>query len=131
MTRHSLILALSLIAAPLAALASTCDNPRKQAELNDCATDRYAVADKALNQDYATYLKRLSPIQRKQFRQAQNAWIKFRDTSCAFQSSGVEKGSAHPMVHRQCLASMTEERVQQIKALASCQEGDLSCPAPQ
>ncbi len=129
--KPTLILLLSILATPLAALASTCDNPRKQADINDCATDRYAVADKTLNQDYATYLKRLSPIQRKQFRQAQNAWIKFRDTSCAFQASGVEKGSAHPMVHRQCLASMTEERVKQIKALASCQEGDLSCPAPQ
>lgn len=130
MTRHTLILALSLIGMPLAAQAAACDNPRTQADINDCATDRHAVADKALNQDYTAYLQRLSGIQRKQFRQAQNAWIKFRDTSCAFQASGVEKGSAHPMVHRQCLASMTEERVRQIKALASCQEGDLSCPAP-
>lgn len=131
MTTHKLILALAALVMPLAVLASTCDNPRNQLELNGCATDRYAQADKTLNQDYAAYRKRLSPIQLKQFRQAQNAWIKFRDASCAFEASGVEKGSAHPMVHRQCLAVKTEERVQQIKALASCQEGDLSCPAPQ
>jgi uncharacterized protein YecT (DUF1311 family) len=129
MTKHALILALASLAWPMSALAA-CDNPRNQQELNNCATDRHAVADKALNQGYAAYLQRLSGIQRKQFRQAQSAWIKFRDASCAFESSGVEKGSAHPMVHRQCLAAKTEERVQQIQALTSCQEGDLSCPAP-
>lgn len=36
-------------------------------------------------------------------------------------------GFAWPMA---ALAARTEERVQQIQALASCQEGDLSCPAP-
>lgn len=128
MTRHALIFALSVLTAPLALAA--CEQARTQGALDDCAADRYAQADQALNQEYAAYLKRLGGIQRKQFRQAQNAWIKFRDASCAFEVSGVEKGSAHPMVHRQCLAAKTEERVRQIQGLASCQEGDLSCPAP-
>lgn len=111
--------------------ASACDSPSTQLDINACAGETHAKADGELNRVYAAYRKRLPEGQAQQLKQAQLAWIKFRDTSCVFESSGVETGSAHAMVYQGCLTAKTKERVQALKALSSCKEGDLSCPAPQ
>ena len=106
-----------------------CDAATTQSEMTQCAGQAYSAADKKLNLAYNAYRARLNVEQKKQLTQAQLAWIKYRDLSCAFESSGVEGGSAYPMVRSGCLAAKTESRLKEIKALQDCQEGDLSCPA--
>lgn len=106
-----------------------CSAAATQSEMTQCAGQAYSAADKKLNIAYNEYRKRLSDAQKKQLAQAQLAWIKYRDLSCAFESSGVEGGSVYPMVRGYCLAGKTESRLKEIKALQDCQEGDLSCPA--
>lgn len=130
MKRPPLILAWALASASFAVQARDCESARNQLELNGCAADRLAAADRALNQVYADYRKRLSAAEARQLKQVQVTWIKFRDASCLFESSGVKGGSAYTMVHQGCLANKTDARVKDLKALASCEEGDLSCPAP-
>ena len=130
MKTTDLILAAAIASTSLAVHARDCENPRNQLELNDCASERLTRADGELNQLYADYRKRLSASEARQFKQAQVAWIKFRDASCVFESSAVKGGSAYTMVHLGCLAAKTEARVKELKVLASCEEGDLSCPAP-
>jgi uncharacterized protein YecT (DUF1311 family) len=59
---------------------------------------------------------------------AQNAWIKFRDTDCKFQSSASEGGSMYSMVFSGCLADKTLSRTKELNSLLHCKEGDTSCP---
>lgn len=111
--------------------STVCYAPRYQLDLNTCAAQARTRADQELNQVYAAYKKRLPPNQTQRLKQAQLAWIKFRDASCVFESSGVEGGSAHPMVYLGCLTAKTRDRIKALEALSACEEGDLSCPAPQ
>lgn len=106
-----------------------CSSAATQSEMTQCAGRAYTAADKKLNIAYNEYRKRLSEPQKKQLTQAQLAWIKYRDLSCAFESSGVEGGSAYPMVRSYCLAGKTESRLKEIGQLQDCEEGDMSCPA--
>lgn len=112
------------------ASAKDCDNPQTQLDMNDCAAMEYQRVDSELNAVYAEYRKRLSPSQAQQLKAAEVAWIKFRDASCIFETSEVEGGSIHPLVYHDCLATKTRERIAALKALASCKEGDPSCPEP-
>ena len=105
-----------------------CSAPATQSEMTQCAGQAYSAADKKLNLAYNEYRSRLDAEQKKKLTQAQLAWVKFRDLSCAFESSGAEGGSAYPVVRSGCLAAKTESRLKEIKALQDCQEGDLSCP---
>ena len=112
------------------ASAKDCDNPQTQLDMNDCAVMEYQRVDSELNAVYAEYRKRLSPSQAQQLKAAEVAWIKFRDASCIFETSEVEGGSIHPLVYHDCLSTKTRERIAALKALASCKEGDPSCPEP-
>ena len=96
--------------------------------LNANAAQDMQRADRALNTQYAATMGRLSPASRTLLRTAQRTWISFRDQQCRFEASGVQGGSAYPMVHSTCIARLTTERTRQLRALSQCQEGDLSCP---
>ena len=101
---------------------------QSQATMNANAAQELQRADRALNSQYTTTMGRLSPASRTLLRTAQRTWISFRDQQCRFEASGVQGGSAYPMVHSTCLARLTTERTRQLRTLSQCQEGDLSCP---
>ncbi len=110
--------------------ANKCDEATTQTDMNACAGMAFKRADAELNTAYAVYRKRLSEPQKAEFKEVQLAWIKFRDASCKFESSGVEGGSVYPLIHADCMAIKTRARLGEINVLAACKEGDLSCPAP-
>ena len=85
-------------------------------------------ADRALNTQYAATSNGLSAPSRPLLRDAQRAWITFRDQQCRYESSGVRGGSAFPMVQGMCLTRLTVERTRELRRLAQCEEGDLGCP---
>lgn len=112
-----------------AAELQRCGDRPTQLEMNQCAAQDYAQADRELNRVYNAYRSRLSEEQKGELRDAQRAWIPFRDLSCTFESSGVKGGSVYPFILHSCLAAMTRARTRQLQQLANCKEGDLSCPA--
>ena len=116
------------IALGLAAAAASSASAQSQATMNANAAQGLQRADRALNSQYTTTMGRLSPASRTLLRTAQRTWISFRDQQCRFEASGVQGGSAYPMVHSTCLARLTTERTRQLRTLSQCQEGDLSCP---
>lgn len=128
MKRYVLALTALLLSSPL--LADECDNASTQSELNSCTAGQYQAADKKLNQTYQSAIKRATPQQAALLKKAQQTWISLRDSDCAFVSSGVEGGSAQPMVENQCLADKTNEREAWLASFLQCGEGDLSCPLP-
>lgn len=127
----TLLISLSLLAlAPLASAATDCDNAMDQATMNECAGQQYAASDKRLNQVYNDYRKRLDAKQKDGLKNAQQAWLKYRDLHCKFEASSVEGGSAYGMVFNGCLATVTDARMKELQAMSTCEEGDLSCVAP-
>ena len=111
-----LILALS-VATPL-----DCTIAVTQPELNACAAQEYRRADTALNRQYAETIKDLTSGEGSgrriaRLRQAQRAWITYRDAHCdsAFVSS--IGASLDYMMNIGCRTQLTEERTRQLAEL--------------
>lgn len=101
---------------------------QSQTALNATAAQNLQRADRALNAQYTVTAGQLSTPSRTLLRDAQRAWITFRDQQCRYESSAVRGGSAFAMVQSDCLARLTVERTGDLRRMAQCQEGDLSCP---
>jgi len=128
--RWSLIISsLLTFCVPVTAFSANCGDLKTQSEMNQCAYKEHQQTDKELNEVYSTYRSRLNETQKRQIKDVQLAWVKFRDLACDFESSGVKGGSVYPFILQSCLTTMTRARLQQLKFLANCEEGDLSCPA--
>lgn len=98
--------------------------------MTECAQAAAARATTRLDASVTNYRQRLSEEQRALFDASQVAWESFRSSACLCQASLVEAGSAHAMVSAQCVESLTNERLRALEEMAGCEEGDLSCPAP-
>lgn len=127
-----IVTTVALVASVLAAQAQDCDNATDQRSFDVCAGKQFEAADKELNKDFREIQARLAgeAEMRKLLVDAQRAWISFRDTECAFQASGVAGGSVYPMTLALCKASLTSERVKQLRSYLACEDGDLNCPVP-
>jgi uncharacterized protein YecT (DUF1311 family) len=92
-----------------------CNNAQTQVEINQCAQISYQNADKKLNQVYQKLVPTLSSSSKKKLITAQQAWIKFRDTSCEFERSQYEGGTIAPTIYFGCLEKTTQQRTQQLQ----------------
>jgi uncharacterized protein YecT (DUF1311 family) len=130
--RAPMLLAALLLLPALPTAARDCGPNATQMDLNDCAGDGMRKADAALNETYGRIMARLkpTPAAAQALRDAQRAWIRFRDGECDFATIGVEGGSIRPMVVAQCRQQMTEQRVTQLRRYLSCKEGEMDCPVP-
>jgi uncharacterized protein YecT (DUF1311 family) len=81
-------------------------------EMVDCINAKTAILDKWLNATYSQALKDAEPKQRDLLRQAQRAWIKFRDAQCDY--VGAEEGSIARVDYAECLRRMTEQRTREL-----------------
>lgn len=118
------LILLLLMAAP----AHAIDCNGTQSEMNECAASGYRQADAALNSVYQRLVARLTEPGRARLREAQRAWVAYRDEECDFMSSGVEGGSVQPMIAAMCLEAETRSRTAALRSILVCKEGDLSCP---
>lgn len=131
MTKRNLVamtaLLLGAVGAWPALAGGDCSQARTQTELNACVGDDYAKADRTLNMLYDRLMKRLEGEDHARLRDAERAWIGFRDKHCAFVGGPSEGGTAHPMVVGSCLAELTAARAGELLYQLTCEEGDLSC----
>ncbi|MDR2153100.1 MAG: lysozyme inhibitor LprI family protein, partial [Helicobacteraceae bacterium] len=84
-----------------------CKDPQTQLEMNQCAAEEFDAADKELNALYSSYRKSLDSKSKAALKEAQSAWIKFRDLDCAFETIGSLGGSMHNMIFSRCLIEKT------------------------
>ena len=129
MHRSIIISSILLFCVPIATLSADCGDQTTQSGMNQCAYGEYQKSNKELNEVYRAYRSRLDANQKQQLKDVQLVWVKYRDLTCDFESSGVKGGSVYPFIRQSCLTKMTRARLQEIKFLAHCEEGDLSCPA--
>lgn len=99
-----------------------------QTEMNACAAARFEHADDELNVLYRRQIDRLRKASTKaRLRQAQRAWIAFRDKSCVYQTGPQEKsGSIWPLEHFACMERETKQRALDMKQYLACQQ--TACP---
>jgi uncharacterized protein YecT (DUF1311 family) len=92
-----------------------CNNAQTQSDINQCAQISYQNADKKLNRVYQQLIPKLSGYRKQKLITAQQAWVKFKDTSCEFERSRYEGGSIAPTIYFGCLEKTTQQRTQQLQ----------------
>ncbi len=114
---------------PVAAPAQEvdCASAEAQVELTYCAEQDWMRADAVLNDAYQVALAVLTSVDAGleaqdrgavvNLRNAQRAWITFRDAACAAEGYQMHGGSAEPMVIYGCRARLTEARTADLQAI--------------
>ncbi len=109
----------ALLMVPMPALAQDvdCDAAETTMEMSYCAEVAFEEADAALNEVYAQAVDTASaygPEQEGFLRDAQRAWIDFRDAACAAEGSLYMGGTMQPLVGTLCLERLTWARVDDL-----------------
>jgi uncharacterized protein YecT (DUF1311 family) len=81
-----------------------CANPQTQTEMTQCAAEAYKAADAVLNQVYRQLVAKLDDDEKAQLKEAQTAWLKYRDTNCDFVADQYKGGTdaAHDLCGLPC-----------------------------
>ena len=74
----------------------------------ECVNQHARAWDKRLNTGYKALLARSDPGQREPLKQAQRAWIQYRDANCRFYASG--EGTLRAVEAAECVRVMTRQR---------------------
>ncbi|WP_445713582.1 lysozyme inhibitor LprI family protein [Flavobacterium sp.] len=96
-------------------LISSVAFSQTNAEMKEQSSNRLAKFDKELNIVYQKIMKNTSGIKKENIRKAQIAWLKYRDLHCECESKEHEGGSLESLIYIECLATMTKERVKELK----------------
>ncbi len=102
-----------------------CDNAMTQQAMNHCAHQAYALADEELNLAYKLamsqakaqdeYIENGDTPAATMLRDAQRAWIDFRDKACALESTIARGGSLQPLLYSSCLERETRQRTEALR----------------
>lgn len=95
-----------------------CDQAQTQTDMNICADLDYKKADKRLNNAYKALMGSIDGEVKQLTREAQRAWITFRDKECLAQAGGERSqtsGSMWPLLYSSCLAELTNQRAEQLE----------------
>lgn len=91
-----------------------CDEAMNQHDLNMCADREFKAADAVLNRVYQQLLSK-SGADKAKLKEAEIAWLKYRDANCDYEASAFEGGSMQPMIYSFCLARMTRNRTAEFQ----------------
>ena len=99
------------------------EDPCKKAEqtgvtvdLVECSSKKLAAADADLNKTYRELIAKLGDKNWElKLRTAQQAWIKYRDAKCDFESELSGGGSAATFEYNFCLADVTTARTKELR----------------
>jgi uncharacterized protein YecT (DUF1311 family) len=100
-----------------------CEKAQTTIEMGECAGNEYQKADAELNSVYRQLMSSLSDRDyQSALKTAQQAWLKYRDANCEFETFDSRGGTIHPVVYSLCRAHMTRARTKDMRAAIS-QEG--------
>jgi uncharacterized protein YecT (DUF1311 family) len=102
-----------LLLLPLAPL-----HAQTQASINAEARADFQRADADLNKTYQSVLAKLPTVESKQkLREAQRAWVVFRDVEAAHAAKEADGGSMAPTLRYATMTHLTQDRIKELKAL--------------
>lgn len=121
------ILALACLTLPAAAQEVDCANAMAQVDLNACAYQDWEAADAKLNAAYQDAMALLDEWDAnlpeaeqggaQALKEAQRAWITFRDKACEAEGYAFKGGSAEPLLVYGCMRLLTEERTAHLTGM--------------
>lgn len=113
------------LAAPAAAQQLDCTNPITQVEMTGCASRAAEAADQQLN---ATWRRAIAAVRATDaagpaydpssediLRDAQRAWISFRDQACSAEATIARGGSMASQLFLICLERLTLRRTEDLR----------------
>jgi uncharacterized protein YecT (DUF1311 family) len=83
--------------------------------MNRQAGKELLKADNELNAVYARLLRASDHASALKLKAAEKAWIAYRDSEAAYESTSNEGGSIYPLVLDKILTDMTEQRTELLK----------------
>lgn len=92
-----------------------CEGMGSQAEASGCAYREYKAADAELNRVYGQLAGVLDAEDKASLKESELAWIKYRDSTCTFESSQYKGGTMRGMIESFCLARVTKARTTDLK----------------
>ena len=92
-----------------------CEERGSQAEASGCAHREYQAADAELNKAYNRLAGILDAEDKGLLKASELAWIKYRDSTCEFESSQYKGGTMRPMIESFCLTRVTKARTAELK----------------
>jgi len=92
----------------------TCENAESFAQMQACAQNDYRAADGALNIAYQKNREALDAKGNALLRNAQRAWIKYRDAECKWEADTVRGGRDAELIKLACLADLTMKRTRTL-----------------
>lgn len=129
MTRIFLAFLAAVLALPLAAQEVDCADAVTQMDMNICAEEEWQAADAELNSTYQEVMAGMKQMDADlpeelqgaevALREAQRAWIGYRDANCTAAGFKMRGGSAEPLLVYGCLRSLTETRTQELLELTA------------
>lgn len=87
--------------------------------MNTCAYQDFQSSDDALNSTYKWAMARAKSFENGSvdaLRDAQRAWIAYRDAACNAEGMLFEGGSMRPLIEYSCMATLTERRTKDMRA---------------
>lgn len=122
---RKLLFLFAVLAGPLAAQDIDCTDAQNQREMNFCAAQSYQYADEDLNLAYKLAIAQAKEMDQyiaadetpaaTMLRDAQRAWITYRDLACAAESTLVRGGTMEPLIYYSCLESETRHRTESLR----------------
>jgi len=104
-----------------------CNNAMTQLEINQCASLDFQKADSRLNAVYKAAMAKMRETDSylsddlkgaaDTLRDAQRAWIPYRDKACEAYGFLARGGSMEPMLVSGCLTDLTDERIGELNEL--------------
>ncbi len=86
--------------------------------MRSCSKRELSYQDGLLNRYYKQAIKLLDKSKRKELKQIQRLWIKYRDAKCSF-DYGLTGGTMDLVIGDGCLVDMTAQRADELKSIVS------------
>jgi uncharacterized protein YecT (DUF1311 family) len=83
-----------------------------------CTDTELKAQDKKLNDNYKALKDKLKAPRQKQLQEVQRAWLKYRDSNCAFYAD-PDGGSMQRILAVDCVLKATAERAEELNTLAT------------
>ena len=93
-----------------------CPQAETESGASYCAGQTATDADRELNEVYASMLKEF-PLERRPLKEAEHAWVAFRDKLCQAQADTYKGGSMEREIFGRCIAAETRRQIARLKEL--------------
>jgi uncharacterized protein YecT (DUF1311 family) len=104
-----------LVLSSVSAFALDCDETISMQEMKACEQVRLDVQDARLNKVYNDLRKNEDNVGKLKLKNAQTAWIAFRNTECEYYSDGERGGTNEGLLTLLCHTSMTSKRASELE----------------